>query len=163
LLLNTLVLTPFSLSRDRSASRYSSKGADFTGLLKKRINGLFSRTATVTAGHRLQGTIRAERSPAASETTSRSSKWIGILHSFFFCPLDSPRRVPSLSTALSDDNRSHDGEPNEPQNGQTDSFVAVTDLTVTLLSAAAGCHFPLFAGHDLLLSVAMGCFLIYCS
>jgi hypothetical protein len=44
---------------------YSSKGADFRRLLKNSMNGLFSLTAKVTAGHILQGAIKAEFNPSA--------------------------------------------------------------------------------------------------
>jgi hypothetical protein len=64
-------------------------------------------------------------------------------------------------TPFSDDHRSHDGEPHEPQDGQADSLIARADLIATFLPAAAGCQFLLFAGHDLLLSVAIGCFLVF--
>jgi hypothetical protein len=42
------------------------------------MKGFFSLTATVAAGHILQGTIKAELNPATSETTGKSLKWIGI-------------------------------------------------------------------------------------
>jgi hypothetical protein len=42
------------------------------------MKGLFFLTATVAAGHILQGTIKAELNPAASEITSKSLRWIGI-------------------------------------------------------------------------------------
>jgi hypothetical protein len=48
------------------------------------MKGFSSLTATVTAGHILQGTIKAEFNPVTSETTSKSLKWIGICHSSSF-------------------------------------------------------------------------------
>jgi hypothetical protein len=50
------------------------------------MKGFFSLSATVTAGHILQGTIKAELIPSTSETTSKSLKWIGIcLSPSFHC------------------------------------------------------------------------------
>ena len=42
------------------------------------MKGLASLTATITAGHMLHGTIKAELNPSTSETTSKSFKWIGM-------------------------------------------------------------------------------------
>lgn len=78
LLLKTLVSTPFSFNRDCSAFMYCSKGIDFRKLLKNWMKGLSSLTATFTAGHILQGTIKAELTPATWESTSRSLNSIGI-------------------------------------------------------------------------------------
>ena len=69
---------PFSSNADRRFATYRSNGADFKKFLKSRMKGFSSLTATVTAGHILQGTISAECNPAALETTSRSLKWSGI-------------------------------------------------------------------------------------
>ena len=72
--LESFFFTPYSAKRNCSDFGLCSKGADFRKLLKSCMKSFPYFTATVTAGHILHVTIKAELNPVDSEITSISSK-----------------------------------------------------------------------------------------